>query len=334
MMVNQRGIDMKATAKAHTNIALIKYWGKRNEKLILPTNNSLSLTLDAFYTTTTVSFQDDLTKDVFILDGVEMTGKAYERVTTFLNLIRELAGKSQLFAHIESINHVPTAAGFASSASGFAALAAAASRAIGLELDDVELSRLTRQGSGSACRSIYGGFVEWQKGEREDGLDSYAVPIVSENYWDVRMAGVVLSDTMKDISSRDGMKRTVETSVFFSSWVESIPEDLKRIKQGIIDRDFELVGTIAEANCLKMHATTLGAQPPFTYWLDSTMRVMQAVRSMRAQGIPVYFTIDAGPNVKVLYLPEYEEKVRDLLQEIPGVTDVILSRAGHGISYQ
>src|SRR5699024_6146316 len=175
---------MQATAKAHTNIALIKYWGKRNESLILPTNNSLSLTLDGFYTTTTVHFQKELTADQFFLNEESIQGIQLERVTNFLDLVRNLAGERHLFAEVNSVNKVPTAAGFASSASGFAALAAAAARALGLKLTDQELSRLTRQGSGSACRSIYGGFAEWQKGSKTDGSDSYAVPIAPQNHWD------------------------------------------------------------------------------------------------------------------------------------------------------
>ena len=323
---------MKATAKAHTNIALIKYWGKRNEELILPTNNSLSLTLDGFHTTTTVDFQEDFSEDRFELNGTPEQGEAYKRVTAFLDLVRQMAGK-ELYAHVASDNQVPTAAGFASSASGFAALAAAASKAIGLDLDPKELSRLTRRGSGSSSRSIYGGFAEWQMGEKEDGSDSYAVSIADENHWDIRMAGVVLTSEMKKISSRAGMRRTVETSPFYEGWLKSIPEDLSGIKEAIQEKDFIRVGEIAEANCLKMHATSLGAKPPFTYWLDSTIRVMHQVQEMREQGIPAYFTIDAGPNVKVLYLPEHESQVERILREVPGVTDVILSKPGPGVSY-
>lgn len=324
---------MRATAKAHTNIALIKYWGKRNESLILPTNNSLSLTLDGFYTTTTVTFKEELSKDSFVLDNQVITGVPYERVTEYLDFIRNYAETPNLYAEIESTNEVPTAAGFASSASGFAALAAASTRALGLSLSDEELSRLTRQGSGSACRSIYGGFVEWEQGSKEDGSDSYAVPIAPQKHWDVRVAAVVVTATEKDVSSRVGMKRTVDTSPFYSGWVNSIPNDLNNIKKGIMERDFEKVGHIAEANCLKMHATTLGANPPFTYWSDKTMAVMQTVQAMRANGIPAFFTIDAGPNVKVLYLPEDEKNIEKLLRETDGVTDVILSRSGEGISY-
>lgn len=323
---------MKATAKAHTNIALIKYWGKRNESIILPTNNSLSLTLDGYFTTTTVEYNNSLSKDEFTLDGLTVSGESYNRVSAFLDLIRNMAGK-QVFAHVESVNDVPTAAGFASSASGFAALAAAGTKAIGLKLNDQELSRLTRQGSGSACRSIYGGFAEWEMGMREDGSDSYAVPIAPADYWDIRVAAVVLSSAQKSVSSRVGMRRTVETSPFFQGWLDSIGKDLLEIKQGIQTRDFEKVGEIAEANCLKMHATTLGASPPFTYWHDATLVVMQKVWEMRLQGTPVYFTIDAGPNVKVLYLPEYEDQVKQTLASLPGVSDIRLSRPGQGITY-
>ncbi|WP_188456736.1 diphosphomevalonate decarboxylase [Virgibacillus oceani] len=324
---------MKATAKAHTNIALIKYWGKRDESLILPMNNSLSLTLDGFYTTTTVSFKEELTEDRFFLNDHPIKGEQYNRVTKFLNLIRDYAQRTGLYAEVSSTNHVPTAAGFASSASGFAALAAASTRALDMQITEQELSRLTRQGSGSACRSVYGGFVEWEQGMEDDGSDSYAVQVAPKDHWDVRVAAVVLSDTMKKVSSRAGMKRTVDTSPFYSSWVSSIPDDLTQIKKGIDDCDFEKVGQIAEANCLKMHATTLGANPPFTYWHDTTMAVMQEVRAMRERGIPAFFTIDAGPNVKVLYLPQHEAAVQKYLREIPGVHDVIVSRSGQGVTY-
>jgi diphosphomevalonate decarboxylase len=323
---------MKATAKAHTNIALIKYWGKRKESIILPTNNSLSLTLDGFYTTTTVEFKDHLDGDVFYLDGEKITGVQYERVSGFLDLIRDLAGK-RIFASVDSVNEVPTAAGFASSASGFAALAAAGAKAIGLELEDRELSQLTRQGSGSACRSIYGGFAEWRMGAAENGSDSYAVPVAPAEHWDLRVAAVILDAKMKKVSSREGMKRTVETSPFFSGWLDSIPVDLREIKSGIQARDFEKVGRVAEANCLRMHATTLGAKPPFTYWLDTTLTVMHKVQELRSNGVPAYFTIDAGPNVKVLYLPQNEKQIQESLRSVPGVLDIRLSKPGQGISY-
>lgn len=325
---------MRAAAKAHTNIALIKYWGKRNESLILPTNNSLSVTLDGLYTKTAVTFKPSLTEDLFYLNEEPISGKAYEQVTRYLDKLRFMAGKPGLYAEITSINEVPTAAGFASSASGFAALAAAAQKALGLDLSNQELSKITRQGSGSACRSIYGGFVEWEKGDLEDGSDSYAVPVTPQNHWDIRIAAVVLSAQEKDVSSRVGMKRTVDTSVFYDGWLDSLPADLAEIKQGIMAKDFEKVGAIAEANCLKMHATTLGANPPFTYWTDATMAAMQTVQQLRKEGVPAYFTIDAGPNVKVLYLPENEQTVLKRLRASRDVTEVIASKVGGGISYE
>ncbi|GEN89832.1 diphosphomevalonate decarboxylase [Oceanobacillus sojae] len=323
---------MKATARAHTNIALIKYWGKRNESLILPTNSNLSVTLDGFSTETTVHFQEDLKKDIFLLNEQNVEGNALEKVAVFLDKVRALSGK-ELYAQVQSVNHVPTAAGFASSASGLAALAAASAKAIGVSLNDTELSKLARQGSGSACRSIYGGFVEWQMGEREDGADSFAVQVADKSHWDIRIAAVVLSKTTKKVSSREGMRRTVETSPFYAGWLEQTPKDLQEIKQAIAEKDFEKMGSIAEANCLRMHATTLGANPPFTYWQDTTMRVMQTVQNLREKGIPVFFTIDAGPNVKVLYLSEDEDKVKKRLQSIEGVEDIIVSKPGSGISY-
>lgn len=324
---------MRATAKAHTNIALIKYWGKRNEELILPTNSNLSITLDGFYTETTVHFKEELDRDVFILNEREISGIPYDQVTNHLQLFRNYANRQGLFAEVRSLNKVPTAAGFASSASGFAALSGATAKALELELDEPTLSRFTRQGSGSACRSIYGGFVQWEMGKLDDGSDSYAIPIAPQDHWDLRVAAVVLTAKEKDVSSRVGMKRTVDTSVFYDGWLESLPRDLEEIKVGIAAKDFEKVGSIAEANCLKMHATTLGAIPPFTYWQDTTMSVMETVQQLRKDGTLAYFTIDAGPNVKVVYLPEDEEKVLAQLNATNGVEEVIVSKVGKGISY-
>ena len=188
----------KVTARAHTNIALVKYWGKEDEELIIPQNNSLSLTLDHFYTDTTVQFDPDLTADQFTLNG---QAQETTKITKFLDIIRQMAS-SQLFARVESTNHVPTMAGLASSASAYAALALAGSKALGLDLSSKDLSRLARRGSGSACRSIYGGFVEWQKGDSDQ--TSYAVPLVENLDWDLKMIAIVVNDKQKKIASRAG----------------------------------------------------------------------------------------------------------------------------------
>jgi diphosphomevalonate decarboxylase len=321
-----------ATAQAHTNIALIKYWGKRDEKLFLPMNSSLSITLDRFYTTTTVEFCKDLNDDILILNNNLAGDEETSKVSRFLDHVRDIAG-SRLYAVVTSVNKVPTAAGFASSASGFAALAAASTKALGLEIEAQALSRLARLGSGSASRSIYGGFVEWSKGEKADGLDSHAVQILEENTWDLSILAVLLEPSPKKVSSRVGMKRTVETSPFYSGWLEAVSKDLLTAKEAIQRRDFEMLGVITESNALKMHATTLGANPPFTYWQSNTLSVMSEVQALRESGIHAYFTIDAGPNVKVLCKPNNEEQVRNALLQVPGVLDVVVCHPGSGVQY-
>lgn len=323
---------MKATAKANTNIALIKYWGKRDEALFLPMNSSLSITLDRFYTITTVEFSNKFSNDIFVLNN-ESPGEAESnKVFRFLDHIRKLAG-SQLHAVVTSENEVPTAAGFASSASGFAALAAAGAKALQLKLDKKELSILARQGSGSACRSVYGGYVEWQKGERADGKDSFANQLLSEQDWNISILSVMVASKQKKVSSREGMKRTVETSPFYDGWLQTVPKDLKNAKEAIRCRDFEKLGKVVEANALKMHATMLGAEPPILYWQSGTMEVIHHIENLRLAGVPAFFTIDAGPNVKVLCLPEQEQQVYGSLLALPAVQNVIACHPGSGITY-
>ncbi|WP_172369153.1 diphosphomevalonate decarboxylase [Sporosarcina jiandibaonis] len=323
---------MEATAKAHTNIALIKYWGKRDEELFLPMNNSLSITLDQFYTITSVQFCECLTADKFYLNETLATDDETKKISELLDLIRKLSGV-KMFAVVDSLNKVPTAAGFASSASGFAALAAAATKAIGMDIDEQTLSTIARRGSGSACRSIYGGYVEWQKGELLDGTDSYAEQVLHEKEWDLTILSVLLEPKEKKILSREGMRRSVETSPFYQGWLETVDEDLEVAKQAINERNFEMLGEVLERNAMKMHATTLGANPPFMYWQSATFDVMEKVQELRESGFRAYFTIDAGPNVKVLCQPKDEEYVRGALMALTPVQDVYTCHPGPGISY-
>lgn len=319
----------KGHARAYTNIALIKYWGKADQALILPMNNSLSLTLDAFYTETSVTFSSEYTEDQFYLDQQLQDQKATAKVSRFLDLIRNKA-QSQLFAKVDSQNFVPTAAGLASSASGLAALAGAASAALGLSLDERELSRLARRGSGSASRSIYGGFAEWQKGDSDE--TSYAVPIASDDFEaDLSMVFVVVNDHQKDVSSRDGMQRTVETSAFYDGWLATVPQDLEKARAAIQGKDFQALGEVTEASALKMHGTTLAAVPPFTYWSAESMRVMNLVRQFRNEGLACYFTMDAGPNVKILVERQNEDALVAKLQEHFAAEQLITAHAGPGI---
>ncbi|HEX7057568.1 MAG TPA: diphosphomevalonate decarboxylase [Bacilli bacterium] len=323
---------MKATARAHTNIALVKYWGKRDDALVLPCNNSISLTLDAFYTTTSVEFCDHLNDDVILLNGLIVDEREQHKISRFLDIVRSAAGTS-VHAVVKSVNHVPTAAGFASSASGFAALAAAAMKALDLPLDEQAMSLMARRGSGSACRSVYGGFVEWLKGERKDGSDSYAVPLAAQDYWDLRVMAVTLSAGVKEVSSREGMKRTVDTSPFYNGWLQSVEHDLRNVRQAIAERDFAMLGRTAEANALKMHASMFAANPPIIYWHSATVDVIRRVKELRTAGIPAYFTIDAGPNVKVLCEPKDEIAVRSALLSVPDVLAVTVCRPGPGVTF-
>lgn len=320
----------KGKARAYTNIALIKYWGKKNEELILPMNNSLSLTLDAFYTETEVIFSDSYMVDEFYLDGTLQDEKATKKVSQFLDLFRKEAGLS-LKASVISQNFVPTAAGLASSASGLAALAGACNTALKLGLDDLSLSRFARRGSGSACRSIFGGFVEWEKGH--DDLSSYAKPVPSDSFEDdLAMVFVLINDQKKEVSSRNGMRRTVETSSFYQGWLDSVEGDLYQLKQAIKTKDFQLLGETMERNGLKMHGTTLAAQPPFTYWSPDSLKAMDAVRQLRKQGIPCYFTMDAGPNVKVLVENSHLSEVQETFIKLFSKEQVITAHAGPGIA--
>jgi len=325
-------IRLIATAKANTNIALIKYWGKRDEKLILPMNSSLSVTLDNFYTITTVEFTDTLTEDKLIWDQAPGNYEELIKISSFLDIIRKKSGIN-LHAKVITENHVPTAAGFASSASGYAALAAAATKALGLNLSHKELSIIARQGSGSACRSVYGGFVEWQKGSMEDGSDSYAYQILNENAWNITILSVMVASGQKKVSSRDGMKRTVETSPFYKGWLSTVNEDLEEAKKAIRNRDFVSLGEVVERTALKMHATMLGAIPPIIYLESGTLEVMNRVQELRQNGFPAYFTIDAGPNVKVLCQPENESRIKQALMELGSVQKVISCNPGEGVRY-
>ncbi|AOV09063.1 diphosphomevalonate decarboxylase [Sporosarcina ureilytica] len=322
----------QVTAKAHANIALIKYWGKRDEELFLPMNSSLSITLDKFYTETSVQFCGKLKKDVFIFNNNIADEAETTKVSNYLNQIRKMAGVER-YAMVQSVNHVPTAAGFASSASGYAALASAAVRAIGLDIDQKKLTQVARIGSGSACRSIYGGFVEWTKGNLEDGSDCYAKQLENEDYWDLSILAIQLSAEEKSLSSRAGMKLTVDTSPYYEIWVKEAQKDLGTLKDALHHKDFEQLGQVTESNALKMHATTLGANPPHWYWEAGTISVMNQVRKLRDSGIPAYFTMDAGPNVFVLCQKKDQEVVEQTLLTLKEVQKIYVCQPGPGVSY-
>jgi len=322
----------EAIARANTNIALVKYWGKRNSDLFLPMNSSISLTLDSFYTVTKVQLNKSLVKDRIILDGQVVKGENYLHITSFLEKIRKLSGQ-EVYADVVSFNFVPTAAGYASSASGFAALAAAGSRAYQLKLKKKELSIMARQGSGSACRSIYGGFVMWNKGIWADGRDSYAQQLTKQEEWPLSIISMMANGRKKDISSRKGMDRTIETSPLYQGWLNSVEDDLHDMIQAIKTKDFEMLGISMEKNCLKMHSTMMTANPPILYWNGITTELIHHVIHMRKRGYEAYFTIDAGPNVKVFCKREDEKAIVNVLKEVPGAVVKAVSHQGEGVKY-
>lgn len=314
----------RVTARACANIALVKYWGKRDSMFNLPAAGSLSLTLAALVTETTVEW------GAFERDELVLNGTAAPADSEFLDLVRTLAGFDKR-ARLVSENRFPTASGLASSASGFAALALAASRAAGLDLAPRDLSILARRGSGSAARSIYGGFVRMHAGTQLDGTDAYATPIETTFTDDVRMViAIVGGGVPKTHGSRDAMEHCAATSPLYRAWVDSVPRDLETAEAAIAKRDIQALGELAEANALAMHASAIAARPAIIYWQPATLAALARVRELRARGIAAWATMDAGPHVKVLTTPGDADRVATSLRNVDGVTATTISEAGPG----
>jgi diphosphomevalonate decarboxylase len=318
---------MKATARACANIALVKYWGKREGALNLPAAGSLSLALAALVTETTVHFDPSLVgADLVELDGGPATGAALARVTKFLDLVRDAAGIATR-ARVTSSNRFPTASGLASSASGFAALAVAATRSAGLELAPRDLSLLARRGSGSAARSIFGGFVRMHAGDTHDS--AYAEPITSSLLERVRMViAVVGAGAPKTHGSRDAMEHCAATSPLYAGWLAQVPRDLAAAEAALATRDLPALGDLAEANALAMHATAIASRPSIIYWRPATLALLSAVRTLRDTGRAAWATMDAGPHVKVLTTVDDADHVARALSAIEGVTATTISEPG------
>jgi diphosphomevalonate decarboxylase len=314
----------KATGVACANIALIKYWGNRIHTLRLPSNPSLSMNLDGLLTTTTVEFDPALKSDQLLLDGKETIGAGLDRVSHFLDRVRRLNG-SKLFARVESENNFPSGAGLAASASAFAALAVASSAAAGLKLDEADLSRLARLGSGSACRSVPGGFVAWNMGT--DDRSSYARSIAPANYWDLIDLIAIVDVGHKSVGSTEG-HALASTSPFQAARVASAPDRLARARSAVLKRDFDSLTEVVELDSLMMHAVMLTSTPALMYWQPATIAVMQAVIDWRRAGLSGCTTIDAGPNVHVLCLAQDAAEVKQRLQNVSGVREILSARPG------
>jgi diphosphomevalonate decarboxylase len=318
-----------ATAVAGTNIALVKYWGKRDAALNLPAAGSLSLTLDGLGTRTTVRFSDALAADAVVLGGAPAGAKETARVSAFLDRVRARATITTR-AEVVTVNDMPTASGLASSASGFAALAVAATRAAGLAPTPAELSELARLGSGSAARSIFGGFVEMAPGARADGRDAVAAPVGGGDWDDLRLVVAVTSEGAKAVGSTEAMERTARSSPYYAAWLASVPGDLAEARAAIAARDLPRLGAVAERSALRMHASALAADPGILYWTPATLAAIETVKALRARGCAAFFTIDAGPHVKVLCARADAAGVEDALLRTPGVLRTVVASPGRG----
>ena len=316
---------MKVTAIAPANIAFIKYWGKKDEELRLPTNGSISVNLSNLLTTTTVEFNSNRTEDEVVIND-RQNEKERQRVTKHLDRIRKLA-KIDYGAHVISKNTFPTASGLASSASGFAALTVAASVSAGLSLSEKELTILARLGSGSACRSIPSGYVEWLKGSTSDS--SYAKSLYPPNYWEMTVLVVVVESKEKEVSTIEGHER-VRDNPFFPTRLSQIDGKIKALKDHLANKDFQKFGALIEAEALELHAIALTSRPPILYWQPATIAAMRAVWQARQEGVDVYFTIDAGAHLHLLCEKKHVEFATAKLKQVKGVKEVIANTPALG----
>ncbi len=316
---------MKATAVAPSNIAFIKYWGRKDEILRLPTNGSISMNLSNLLTTTTVAFDPSLKKDTIILNG-KKEDAATSRGVKHLDRIRKLAG-IKTKAKVLTENNFPTGTGLSSSASGFAALSVAASYAAGLKLSEKELSMLARQGSGSACRSIPDGFVQWLDGNTSES--SYAVSLHEPSYWDIADIVAVVNIGPKDVPTSTGMK-SAGSSPFFELRVSRMNEKIQQTKKLLLEKDFQAFGELVEAEALELHAIMLTSNPSLIYWLPGTVRMMRQVKQWRSEGIDVYFTVNTGQDIHLLCQKKDVKKIAKLAAEVTGVKEIIVNEPAKG----
>jgi diphosphomevalonate decarboxylase len=315
-----------ATAVACANIALIKYWGNRDVSLRIPTTGSISMNLKGLLTRTRVIFDSRLPQDIVTLNGTLVEGESFKRVSHFLDLVRARAGQI-IFARVESGNNFPIGIGLASSAAGFAALSLAASQALGLNLPQQELSRLARHGSGSACRSIPSGFVEWIAGTRDE--DSYAISIAPPEHWDLTDCIAIVETLPKKISSTAG-HALGNSSPLQDARILDAPRRLKICRRAIQERDFSSLTSIVEHDSNLMHAVMMTSIPPLFYWEPSSLTIMKNIPLWRKDGVPVCYTLDAGPNIHLICPSEAAAEVTTRLKKSKGVVDVLISTPGSG----
>ena len=313
-----------ATAVAHPNIAFIKYWGIKDHEITIPANGSISMNLAGLESKTTVEFLAEQQSDQLTLNGKNITEIGLERVSKILDFVR-LAGKINFAAKVISENNFPTGSGIASSASGFAALALASSVAAGLNLETNSLSSLARLSSGSASRSIPGGFVEWIQGE--DHKSSYSKSIAPPDHWKLADCIAIVNQKHKPIGSLAG-HQLANTSPLQTARIQDTERRLDICRQAILNKDFIALAEIMEIDSNIMHGVMMSSSPSLFYWDPPTLEIMRSVAEWRNNGLPVAYTIDAGPNVHVICNQENMKTVSDQLKEIPGVINVLSATPG------
>jgi diphosphomevalonate decarboxylase len=313
-----------AKAEAAPNIAFIKYWGNRDDTFRIPLNSSISMNLDGLHTETTVQFDPLLQTDVVMINGRCAASMASQRVSEFLDLVRSLAGINTA-AKVVSQNNFPMGSGIASSASAFAALSLAASRAAGLKLDEAALSRLARRGSGSACRSIPAGIVEWHAGTRDE--DSFAEQLAPPEHWDLVDCLAVTNEDHKKIGSTDG-HRLASSSPMQGIRIADCDRRLRQCRQAIINKDFEALADAIEQDSNLMHSVMCTSKPELVYWTEITLKVIQAVNDLRKHGVTAAYTLDAGPNVHVITVRSSLAAVKMQLESLAGVMRIVVAPIG------
>lgn len=313
---------MRAESQAQPNIALIKYWGKSDVARNLPAVGSISITLDELHTTMCVESDDTLVADALTVNGVD-DAAMLPRVSRCLDSV---LGGDRKPLRVTSECNFPLAAGLASSASAFAALVVAADAAGGSGRTKAELASLAGAASGSAARSLYGGFVELEN----TGDDVAVRSICGANDWPLRVVAAITELGPKPVGSTEAMEISRKTSPFYSRWIEQQGDDLEAAREAVESHDFRKLATVAEHNCLKMHSVMWASRPPLSYWNSATLECMETVRRLQADGVDVFFTIDAGPQVKAVCTPEMEEQVTEALRSTPGVQEILRSGLGEG----
>jgi diphosphomevalonate decarboxylase len=321
---------MKTTALAPANIAFLKYWGKTNDALRLPANTSFSMNLSGATTTTTVESSDSYEKDIVEFVDDVVSSHETKRIIDHIDILRSIARSTQR-VRIKTKNSFPKGTGVASSASGFAALTVAAASSLGLSLSEKELTILSRKGSGSACRSIPDGFVLWEKGTSDE--TSYARSIAPSTYWELRDILCIVDTSMKKISTTDG-HTTVATSPLWEKRIEQLPSVQEKMINAFMSKDFPKFGQLLEDECLNMHAVMQTQDPPLHYFTETTHSLIKTIQTWRTDGLPVYFTIDAGPNVHVICEKENEQRIVDMVSTLSGISRVMVNAPAKGTMIQ